>query len=113
MLLWLCFSVMQPEAGMKQKMKFFYYSGSCHESSTARDTIRNNFVSVLNRVLQKLDGSQGCADPNNQRVCEAESVDIKCGKTQDVNSRRRRSTKVMFLINTLFYEINANFKNLR
>lgn len=82
---------MQRQEGMTQKMKFFYFSGSCHDSIQARQQIADNFVKILDKVLRN---EGGCANAANGRVCKAENVQIKCGKTQAVNGRRKRGATV-------------------
>ena len=76
---------------MAQNLKFFYFTGNCHTSSKAKETITNNFLAVLDRFLRS---KGGCSDPSNARVCEANKVDIKCGKIQSVNGRYRRNAAV-------------------
>ena len=75
--------------GMSQRMKLFYFTGSCHESVQAQEQIRSNFVKVLGVYLQK-SGQGSCSDPNNANICKADNVKIKCGKVQS----RKRSTQV-------------------
>lgn len=86
-LMWPDCTAMQRQEGMTQKMKFFYFSGSCHDSIQARQQIADNFVKILDKVLRN---EGGCANAANGRVCKAENVQIKCGKTQAVNGRRKR-----------------------
>lgn len=86
---------MQPPQGMGQNMRFLYFTGSCQSSNDAQNEIKRNFLVILDKFLQH---EGGCADPNNQLVCAANKVQIKCGKTQVVGGRRRRSAQVSIFV---------------
>ena len=80
-------------------MKFFYYSGNCHDGYEARSRIADNFVKLLDRVMRD---EGGCANAANARVCQSENVEITCGKVEMINRRRKRSLQVCFLFLTYF-----------
>lgn len=83
---------MQPQEGMGQNMRFFYFSGSCHENIDTRKQIADNFIKVLDKILRH---SGGCSNAANARVCQSENVRIKCGKVQSYDAlRRKRSIQV-------------------
>ena len=62
-------------------MRFFYYSGNCHDSIAARKEIANKFVDVVRTILEQ-DFGDSCHNPAHKRSCNAENVKIKCGKVQ-------------------------------
>lgn len=74
-------------------MKFFYFSGSCHDSETAKEEIRKNFLSVISKVL-----NSDVACTQNQRTCVATKVEIKCGQEQSRDGKVKRSAQVYLLI---------------
>ncbi|XP_065668355.1 sushi, von Willebrand factor type A, EGF and pentraxin domain-containing protein 1 isoform X2 [Hydra vulgaris] len=101
--MWPDCTAMQPQEGMGQKMKFFYYSGNCHDSFEARSIIADNFVKLLDRVMRN---EGGCANAANARVCQSENVEITCGKVETINGRRKRS-----LQNSLEITVDINIRS--
>ena len=76
--------------GMSQRMKLLYFTGSCHDNVQAQDQIKSNFITVMNKYLQKT-GQGSCSDPGNNNICLAENIRISCGQVQS----RKRSTQVV------------------
>jgi len=74
--------------GMSQRMKLLYFTGSCHDNVQAQDQIKSNFITVMNKYLQKT-GQGSCSDPGNNNICLAENIRISCGQVQS----RKRSTQ--------------------
>lgn len=87
--------VLNDRQGMGQNMRFFYFSGDCE---TSKEQIKQNFLVVLDNFL-RYDG--GCADPANARICEANKVQVACGKTQSVGGKFKRSVVSFMQINIL------------
>lgn len=80
----ICFAALQPPQGMSQNMKFFYFTGACDSGNDAQNEIKRNFLVILNQFIRH---QGGCA--MNQLVCDANKVQVKCGKTQVVSGRKR------------------------
>lgn len=76
-------TILQPQQGMGQHLRFFYYSGNC---ASSKNQIQNNFIAILDRFLRN---EGGCSDPSNARVCEAKKVQVTCGSTQPVSNDGR------------------------